>query len=271
MSNNNDDFSKKKMNQTMSTNYELKKPSLQSNQNLNDFKQSSAHQFFSNIQNIQNVSQNVQNQFLRNQFNQQTQSQSKNDLEDRQSQKATSSMISEFTHFKKQKIQNLINEQNLNQLNDEIKSIQSSADKSGLSFLNQLNRSNDFKQQLNSSYDNQLSNYSESISSSESNYSPEPSDHLPVNLSKLNKFDRHNPASSSSLNQDSSSSSENKEDNQQRYDFKVNDMYLANKLQSTNKDGKKEIDNIELVFVKQPAKYHRARYMTEGLYFFFFF
>lgn len=199
------------------------------------------------------------------------------------------SMISPeiHTHFKKQKIQNLKNEDYL--------SSASSSSTNQTQPLNSNNQGNEFglgafseitqQKQLNSYPHNeqQLTSkpqnvYSESQSSESSSNrcSPEPNDQMdhqfPMNLSSIKG------------NQDTSSSSSNetKEDFQLLNDAKIDCSSNMSSLystlilpanqkfptQSTNNDSSSNqpnlFDNIELVFTKQPAKYHRARYMTEG-------
>ena len=283
------------MNQTMSTSFEIKKPTgLQAGRGC-DFR--STHF----ISNIQNVSQNIQQNF------QQPVGAPKSDLPERNptNPKATSSMISSeiFTHYKKQKIQNLMNESNSAQSADQpLPSTNSSRcdfrgaaglslaandSKSGANFsiLNQINQtasqlSNQLSNQLINQFGNartaelQSCGYPESSLSSpastgsnDSNDQPPLEHDHPVDLkiksvAQLN-VNANNPDTSCSSN-------EFKEDSHQDY-FANSDLFnkinLAGQMsmfQRTNNDLQSVLDKIELKIIKEPAKYHRARYMTEG-------
>lgn len=265
MSNSNE-RNKNIMNQTMSTNFELKRPL--SHQMNHEFK-NSQNQFISNIQSL-NLEQNNQNI----QSNQQS---FKNDQRERNltNQKATSSMISseQFTHFKKQKIQNLINEssyyeQPSNRIDIKKFNFTSGETKcSNLNILNQINQttSNQLNDQLNNQFNKQHINYPESSlspSSTGSNESSEPQtiDH-PVDLKIKNSVQ---------LADTSCSSNEYKEDNQSQFNGNelMQKINLANQMslfhRSNNSLQNSVLDNIELKIMKEPARYHRARYMTEG-------
>ena len=281
------------MNQTMSTSFEIKKPAGLPAGRGCDFR--SPHF----ISNIQNVSQNIQQNFQlpgqpkadglaeRNPTN----------------PKATSSMISSeiFTHYKKQKIQNLMNESTAQLTGfaaDQSQSTTNSSkcdfrgaaglslaandNKTGASFsiLNQINQTaSQLSNQLSNQLINQFGNGAPSIGypesslsspastgSSDSNDQPIEHDH-PVDL-KIKSVAQLN---ANGNNPDTScSSNEFKDDNHQDYFANselLNKINLASQMsmfQRTNNDLQSILDKIELKIIKEPAKYHRARYMTEG-------
>lgn len=286
------------MNQTMLTSFELKKPAgLQAGRSC-DFR--STH-FLSNIQNVsQNIQRNFQQTVQPKNGGDGGDLQERNPT----NPKATSSMISSeiFTHYKKQKIQNLMNEsststgpqlagdQPLPSTNSSkadflsgglsLAAVSDSKPGGGGANFNILNQtasqlSNQLSNQLIGPFGNAQSiGYPESsLSSPGSTGSSDSNDQAPVehdlpvdlkikNVAHLNA-NGNNPDTSCSSN-------EFKDDNHQDYFANselLNKINLASQMsmfQRTNHDLQSILDKIELKIIKEPAKYHRARYMTEG-------
>lgn len=209
------------------------------------------------------------------------------------------SMISPetHTHFKKQKLQNLKNEDYSSSSvrlaggggggGGEPQSQPRTSGDCALNLFGQFNQTD----QLNQS-DRPSTNYSESFSSdsSSAHCSPAPSDQLdqPLDSQSDHRHQLDQIPLNLIKNQDTSSSSSNetKEDVQSeinkdsKLDSSMNSSTNSSSIygslivptnskfatQSTNSDSSSNnaYDKIELIFTKQPAKYHRARYMTEG-------
>lgn len=295
------------MNQTMSTSFELKKPAgLQAGRGGCDFR--STH-FISNIQNVsQNIQQHFPQNF---QASGQPKSDPPGERNPTNPKATSSMISSEiFTHYKKQKIQNLMNESNSTAqpigLNAEQPlpttnsskcdfrgaaglSLAAKDSKPGANFsiLNQINQtasqlSNQLSNQLISQFGNAQSvGYPESSVSSPastgSSDSNEPTEHdHPVDL-KIKSVAQRN---ANGNNPDTScSSNEFKDDSHQDYfaanSDLLNKINLASQMsmfqRNANHDLQSVLDKIELKIIKEPAKYHRARYMTEGRLFFLLF
>lgn len=280
----------------MSTSFELKKPAgLQAGR---DFR--STHF----ISNIQNVSQNMQATFTGGQpkSNGADDPQERNPTNPKATSSMISSEI--FTHYKKQKIQNLMNEssaagsplaglvgdQALSSANSgktdfrSLSLVGGGDAKAGggatFSLLNQINQTasqmghNPLSNQLISPFGSaQGMGYPESsLSSPGSTGSSDSNDQAPVehDLPVDLKIKSRSHLNANGNPDTSCSSNEFKDDNHQDYFANselLNKINLASQMsmfQRTNHDLQSVLDKIELKIIKEPAKYHRARYMTEG-------
>ena len=282
------------MNQTMSTSFELKKPAgLQAGRGGCDFR--STHF----ISNIQNVSQNIQQNFQpksdlpgeRNPTNPKA-----------TSSMISSEIFTHYKKQKIQNLMNESNstaqpiglaaEQPLPSTNSSKcdfrgvagPGLAASDSKPGANFsiLNQINQTaSQLSNQLSNQLINQFGNaqsigYPESslsspasTGSSDSNDQPPTEHDHPVDL-KIKSVAQLN---ANGNNPDTScSSNEFKEDGHQDY-FANSDLLskinLASQMSmfqraNNSNDLQSVLDKIELKIIKEPAKYHRARYMTEG-------